>query len=124
MRFEELNESLWEWAGAVANDKARKHTWGGDYTLEEKENGVENVRTGLKRKLKVDPEDSSEEEDEDEEADPDAMEIVGVHRRESVSGVEFEVGRGTVDRAVGKLTQPMAINDHLKFLLTGQNLRA
>ena len=39
---------MWEWAGMAANEQARKHEWGGDYTLEEIEGGIENVVTGLR----------------------------------------------------------------------------
>lgn len=52
---------LWEWAGMAANEQARKHAWGGDYTAEEIEGGIENVVTGLR------DEESDEEEDEKED---------------------------------------------------------
>lgn len=51
---------LWEWAGMAANEQARKHDWGGDYTLEEMESGIENVVTGLRG------DDESEEDEQDE----------------------------------------------------------
>lgn len=57
--------SLWEWAGMAANEQARKHDWGGEYTLEEIEEiegGTENVVTGLKG----DDDDESEENDQDD----------------------------------------------------------
>jgi len=38
---------LWKWAGPAANDQATEQKWGGDYTLEEIEGGMENVTTGL-----------------------------------------------------------------------------
>lgn len=65
-RFEAQME-LWNWAGRAANELARKHEWGGDFTLAEREAGVENVVTGLKRKLiDSDSEDGSLESDEDD----------------------------------------------------------
>ncbi|KIW30290.1 uncharacterized protein PV07_06046 [Cladophialophora immunda] len=75
--------ALWQWAPGAANGAARKQKWGADFTLEEKQKGVENVATGLRRQLIEPPDDEgdegpeeeeeeyevSDEEDEDEEAD-------------------------------------------------------
>lgn len=60
-RFEAQME-LWNWAGRAANELARQHEWGGDFTIAEREAGVENVVTGLRRKLiDSDSEDGSSE---------------------------------------------------------------
>lgn len=65
-RFEAQME-LWNWAGRAANELARQHEWGGDFTLAEREAGVENVFTGLRRKLvESDSEDGSSESDEND----------------------------------------------------------
>ena len=65
-RFEAQME-LWNWAGRAANELARQHEWGGDFTLAEREAGVENVVTGLTRKLiDSDFEDGSSESVEDD----------------------------------------------------------
>lgn len=65
-RFEAQME-LWNWAGRAANELARQHEWGGDFTLAEREAGVENVVTGLRRKLiETDSEDGSSESDEND----------------------------------------------------------
>lgn len=65
-RFEAQME-LWNWAGRAANELARQHEWGGDFTLAEREAGVENVVTGLRRKLiDSDSEDGSLESDEND----------------------------------------------------------
>ena len=66
VKHEELKD-LWEWAGMAANEQARRHTWGGNYTVEEREQGIENVITGLKRKLKDNEADEESDEDEDME---------------------------------------------------------
>ena len=58
-------EELWEWAGMAANEQARKHEWGGEFTIEEIEKGVENVRTGLQGQMGDD--ESEEDVDEEEE---------------------------------------------------------
>ncbi|MCJ1350740.1 MAG: mediator of RNA polymerase II transcription subunit 8 [Icmadophila ericetorum] len=94
LKHEELRE-LWNWAGMAANEQARRHTWGGQYTIEERERGVENVITGLKKKLKDD--DAEEEWDEDEEMEDDADEKMP----------EVETG------------PPLPINDVFRFMMTG-----
>lgn len=81
--------ALWEWAPIEANQEARRRNWGGNFTLEERENGIENVVTGLKRVLE-DDEGESESEEEDEEGE-DEMEVVGVHRKSGGDGLEFEI---------------------------------
>ena len=108
----------------AANEEARKHTWGGNFTLDEREMGVENVVTGLRRKLKDDPDESSDE-DEDEaavaavEADTDEMEIVGVHRKESGDGLEFDMQPESEDLPSELNLTAMPINDTFRFLMTG-----
>jgi len=84
-------EELWSWAGDWIGTRVAKYILeesGDDYTIDEREAGISNVRTGLR---KSDEDESSEEEDEDEE-----MEDVGVNvtlvRRTSVGQVEFGVG--------------------------------
>lgn len=63
----EAQMELWNWAGRAANELARQHEWGGDFTLAEREAGVENVVTGLRRKLiDSNSEDGSLESDEDD----------------------------------------------------------
>jgi mediator of RNA polymerase II transcription subunit 8, fungi type len=98
-------EELWEWAPVEANKEARRRAWGGDYTLEEKERGIKNVVTGLKRKLEEGESESSGDEDdeddedyedgtgEDDEPHLDSMEIVGVRSKSDAKGLEFAVAR-------------------------------
>ena len=115
-------QDLWSWAGLAANEQARKHTWGGNYTLKEKEMGVENVVTGLRRKLKEDPDESSDEdEDEDEEegGDGDEMEIVAVRRKSTGDGVEFDTARNSQHPAPEPASTALPINDTFRFLMTG-----
>jgi mediator of RNA polymerase II transcription subunit 8, fungi type len=70
---------LWEWAPIGANVEARRRNWGGNFTLEEKEIGIQNVVTGLRRQLE--DEESEVDEDGEEAVDEDEMEVVGAHRR-------------------------------------------
>ena len=133
---------LWRWAGIAANEQARKHTWGGNYTLAEREGGVENVVTGLRRKLPDDEADDEDEEDEDEDEDgeeeqgkqrdeddndvaivdapvDDEMEIVAVHRKSTgAAGIEFDMKRD--DRPVAFAGPAMSLNDQFRFLAMGQ----
>lgn len=101
---QELHD-LWDWAPVTANREAKRRKWRGeaDYTLEEKEGGVKNVVTGLKRKLEEGESSSEEEEEEDEDyegegseeegTNEDEMEIVGVRRKSDGKGMEFDVSR-------------------------------
>ena len=86
---------MWSWAPLEANREARRRNWGGDYTLEEKELGVENVVTGLKRRLVVDDEGQDEDEaEQDEEA----------------------AGGESTDKGMGP---SLGLNDILRFTTTG-----
>ncbi|RAH74172.1 RNA polymerase II mediator complex subunit MED8 [Aspergillus aculeatinus CBS 121060] len=88
---------LWDWAPVEANQEARRRNWGGNFTLEEREQGVGNVVTGLRRVLEDDDDDDSESEEgesgeEEGEGEPDEMEIVGVRRKSGVGqGLEFDI---------------------------------
>jgi mediator of RNA polymerase II transcription subunit 8, fungi type len=60
---------IWGWAGDAVHEEAAKRNWESEFTLEEKEGGVENVRTGLRRKLE-DPESGDEEDDVEDDVKP------------------------------------------------------
>ena len=107
----------------AANEQARKHIWGGNYTLEEKEMGIDKVVTGLRRKLPDSDDESEEDEDEDEEAmeEGDEMEVVDIHRKPTGSGIEFELKMKT--DAKGPAVPPLPLSDHYRFLMTGKTTR-
>lgn len=69
---------------------------GDAYTKEERENGVENVRTGLKRDVEEDDDDDEDEEDEDD-AEDDGKEVVRGPEPETLlyfmARADFEVPR-------------------------------
>lgn len=95
---EEVTE-LWQWAMMAANEEARKHEWdGAEYTLEEREMGVENVVTGLRRGVY---EESSSDEEEKEEEGGEKEKI-----REEEAGDK----------------KPMAMDDLLRFLVKGEDV--
>ena len=91
---EEITE-LWEWAGVAANEQARKHDWGGDYTREETEGGIENVITGLR-----------DEESDDEEGEPEDKSAKG----------EGQKNKKSEERG-GK---PLSMEDMLRFMVKGE----
>lgn len=116
---------LWSWAPIEANAEARRRNWGGNYTLEEKEAGIENVVTGLRRTLPDDDDDDDEDEDEDEEfedVDEDGgekMEIVGVHTRPGASGVEFDIVRGR-EHVLSEAASPaIPLDEVFRYMMTG-----
>ena len=114
--------ALWEWAGMAANEQARKHTWGGDITLEESEMGVEKVDTGLRRKHEEGGDESSDDgmEPKDEtNSSGDGMEVVGVRRKSGAAGVEFEVTRDSEHIPSAALSRALPMDDVLRFMMTG-----
>ena len=117
-----LNEAdlaeLWEWAPVEANQEARRRNWGGNYTLEEREMGVENVVTGLSRELEDD--DEEEEEEEEEEEGADNMEIVGARKKASGgAGLEFDIAAARPAQHQDATMPALPLDDVLRFMTTG-----
>lgn len=106
---------LWDWAPVEANQEARRRNWGGNFTLEEREMGIQNVVTGLRRQL----------EDEDEEEEE--MEVVGVRRRSGAgAGLEFDIAapapgsRQQQQQQQQKAAGPaVPLEDILRYMTTG-----
>ncbi|KAJ5156671.1 hypothetical protein N7492_009474 [Penicillium capsulatum] len=109
--------SLWEWAPVEANQEARRRNWGGNFTLEEREAGVQNVVTGLRRQLEDEDGDEEEEgEEEGEDEGEDEMEIVGVHRKSGGgAGFEFDIAPHHAHRVEPTVPLP----DILRYMTTG-----
>ena len=122
-------KDLWSWAGMAANLLARKHPWAGDYTLEEQEGGIDNVFTGLRRKLKAGQYDSSEDSSDDEDAedesakdeavDGDEMEVVGVRRKSGAAGLEFDLAKQREHKEPEAIGIALPMEDVFRFLMTG-----
>ncbi|KAJ5201902.1 uncharacterized protein N7498_006565 [Penicillium cinerascens] len=110
---------LWEWAPIEANQEARRRNWGGNFTLEEREAGIQNVVTGLKRQLEDDEGSEDEEEEEEEEAEEsgeDEMEVVGVHRKSGGDGFEFEIAQHHAH-----VVEPVVpLGEILRYMTTGR----
>lgn len=131
---------LWSWAGMAANELARGHEWGGDFTMEEREGGVENVVTGLKRRRRGEDEEEDEEEeegeegvgDDEEEGAEDKMEVVqmdfrgGAATAAATEGAGLKTsteqerkGRGGEEEAMTESRAPLSLDEVLKFVMTG-----
>lgn len=122
-------DQLWESAPQDASKEGIKQKWGADYTLAEIQSGVEHVRTGLKRELKVpeddyneealeddeDEEEDADEEEEEEEDDGDKMDVVEIRRKPGGSGLQYEVS----DRS--PVAPPMPLENVFRFMMTGSS---
>jgi mediator of RNA polymerase II transcription subunit 8 len=65
---EKENDELWRWGREYMGERVARYARSGrNYTDQERETGIENVRTGLRRKLEDDEGSEEESNDEDEE---------------------------------------------------------
>ncbi|PYI22257.1 hypothetical protein BO99DRAFT_479790 [Aspergillus violaceofuscus CBS 115571] len=120
---------LWDWAPVEANLEARRRNWGGNFTLEERERGVGNVVTGLRRVLEDDDDSESGEEEEEEESgdeegegEPDEMEVVGVRRKSGVAqGLEFDIAPAAPGHAAQQtvVAPVVPLDEILRFMTVG-----
>lgn len=93
-RAREIRE-VWEWAGMAANEEARRHDWDeAEFTLEEREGGVENVVTGLRGRMGERSESESE---------------------------DGEEGGGKGEE--GDKVAPMRMEDVLRFMAKGEEVK-
>jgi mediator of RNA polymerase II transcription subunit 8 len=108
----ELRE-LWSWASQTSNSivvpmMEEDGAFDDDYTIAEREAGVESVSTGLKRNLDRD----SEEDDDEDEAD----ETEG----ESMEGVQLGAGVSAKEEdGIDPSQAPMPLESVLRFMTTG-----
>jgi mediator of RNA polymerase II transcription subunit 8 len=111
---------LWDWAPVEANQEARRRNWGGNFTLEERETGVQNVVTGLRRQLEDEDEEESESEEEGE-GEEEEMEVVGVRRRSGGgAGLEFDIVAPTPGSRQQRAAGPaVPLEDILRYMTTG-----
>jgi mediator of RNA polymerase II transcription subunit 8, fungi type len=110
-------DELWQWAPVAANDEIRKQNWGGDYTMAEKQSGIESVETGLTRELQ-EPPDPDEQDDnegvgESDEGEDDEEDVVEVRRKSNAPGLEF--GISTAKRS----SPQMPMENVFRFMATG-----
>ncbi|EMC94500.1 hypothetical protein BAUCODRAFT_550026 [Baudoinia panamericana UAMH 10762] len=105
-------KQLWGEASQSHRDMLGDFLQGGvfddDYTIAEREAGIESVVTGLRRKLN--DEDESDEEDDDEGGDED----------EKMEDVLPAKPASTVEPSKGNTVQPLRLETLLRFMTTGQ----
>ena len=95
-------EELWAWAGPAANEEARARDWvEEEFTKEERDGGIENVQTGLRRRLG----EESESEDENDE-DGEGM------------GGEPKVEEGA-QKAAAEAVKGLSMDEVLRFMSVG-----
>lgn len=107
------DDNLSEWAGQWINQRITTYITeeaGDMYTEQERERGIENVNTGLQRKLEED----SEDEDEDEDMDGNDIAVTSA-RRTSFGNVEYGMGQLSKDPD-GKSRK---VDDILRFATSG-----
>lgn len=101
-------DELWQWAPIEANREARRRNWGGNYTLEEKEMGIENVVTGLQRQL----EDDDQEDEGEEEGDEMEIAAEGVQNQQAVAADRTNVSGAAVAPA-------MPLSEVFRYMISG-----
>ena len=107
---EQLKE-LWSWAGETSNGIVRpmledEGAFQDDFTIAEREGGVENVVTGLRRKLDGDSEDEDDEDDEEGDKMEDVMSSAKAVGEEEEEGVDPDL-------------TPVPLDSMLRFTTTG-----
>jgi mediator of RNA polymerase II transcription subunit 8 len=120
---EKEGEELWTWARGFIGERVAKYAMeeaGSNYTAEEREMGIENVRTGLRRKLE---DEESEEEDDDED---EHMEDVGLENTTITATKMGQVEFGMEEVKVGEKNpggQARRLSDIMRYVTTGDPVR-
>ena len=117
-------QELWNEAAIISDQEVRKHAWfQADYTYEEVDSGIEHVRHGLKRDLKVPEREPDEDEDddfddiiEDDGAAPDDRMDVDASKTASLQQ------NATKNQPSEIFNPPMPIDSVLRFMTTGQQV--
>jgi mediator of RNA polymerase II transcription subunit 8, fungi type len=115
----DTEEALLSWAKDWSMERISTYAQeqdGNNYTVAEREMGIENVRTGLRRKLEES--DSEDEDDDDDEEMEDAGVQVTSARRSSLGQVEFGLSEVKKDPN-GHVRR---IEDILRFATSGADL--
>jgi mediator of RNA polymerase II transcription subunit 8 len=119
---EKENDELWDWAKEYVGERVALYVMdinGKNYTREEREAGIENVRTGLRRKL---PETSEEdEEDSDEEMEGLGVEnttVTAVNNEQVMFGME-----GVKPGQKNPGGKARRLSDIMRYVTTGDPVR-
>lgn len=112
---DEERRELWQEAAIIADAEVRKHAWfSGDYTLAEVQNGIENVRHGLQRELKLPDTEPGDEDDEDED------DFEEIDNGADSMDVDQKPTSNTATTAAASLAKAMPIDSVLRFMTKGQ----
>ncbi|KAI9834644.1 MAG: mediator of RNA polymerase II transcription subunit 8 [Phylliscum demangeonii] len=132
---------LWAWAGPAANEEARRRRWGDDFSLEEREAGIEKVVTGLRRtweREEGEDDDEEEEEDESDESGGDegdgkatkgggvvdeSTKEAGMSKAEAGLTTTTATATATATAATATVIPPLKMDDWLRFMSTGAEPR-
>ncbi len=115
--------ALWDWAGMAANEQARKHTWGGDSTLEERGMEVGSAGSGPRRKQAESGDESSDDDTEspgDFNSTGEEMEDAAVRPKSATAGVAME-GLEDSERisSAAASSRVLPMDDVLRFMMIG-----
>ena len=122
------NDELWSWAREYVGERVAIHvldTRGRYYTAEERELGIENVRTGLKKNFNDDEGSEEDSNDEDEDEDED-MEDVGLENTTVTATKDGHVQFGMEEVKVGQTNpgrQSRRLSDIIRYITTGDPAR-
>lgn len=99
---------LWKWAGPTSQGIVgpmleEDGAFGDDFTIAEREGGLDNVVTGLKRKLDGESDDEDDEDDEENEKMEDSMPAAG----------------GATEEGIDPSLPPIPLESLLRFTATG-----
>lgn len=125
---------LWQDAAIISDQEVRQHAWfQGDYTLAEMQAGIENVRHGLRRELKLpelepgsSDEDEFEEPEEDEVDEAEDAQADGTGDKMDIDAPKDRPRPNLVATASAKASAPtsldsaMPLDNVLRFMTKGQ----
>lgn len=120
---EKDRQELWNWAAPAAQGELEKHVWFiADYTMAEKEAGIEKVVHGLRRPLVVpelpDPDEENAEGDEDELFE-DVEEGADAQDAMEVDDTKPQNQMATAPAGVRSTQRPMAMDKIHRFMTKG-----
>lgn len=126
---EKENDELWEWAKEYIGERVALYVFdvnGTNYTREEREMGIENVRTGLRRKLPEKERGEEESDDEDEDDEDEEMEDVGLENTTVTATKDGQVEFGFEEVKPGQKNpggQARRLSDIMRYVTTGDPVR-
>lgn len=111
---------LWDWAAEAAQNILQNHVWfEADYTMAEKENGIENVNHGLRRKLTI-PELGEDEFGDDDDED-ELFDDVEDDKADDMDMDSSELESDKSNLAMPAVTKkPLAMDKVHRYMMRGE----